>query len=59
MGFSRKRRFAQGVNLGVYPLIGLRLLQSMTGPCRRPSPVEAKDLNPGGASHGVPVPFDA
>ena len=37
LGFSRKRRFTQGVNLGVYPLVELRLLQSLTGPCRRPS----------------------
>jgi hypothetical protein len=34
MRSSRKQRFTQDVNLGLYPLIELRLLQSLTGPCR-------------------------
>jgi len=43
LGFSRKRHFARGVNLGLCPLLALRLLRSMTGPCRcscwpRPKP---------------------
>jgi hypothetical protein len=38
MGFSRKRRFAQSLNFELCPLVGLRLLQSLTRPCRCPLP---------------------
>jgi hypothetical protein len=31
---SRKQRFARKVNSELYPLVELRLLQSLTGPCR-------------------------
>jgi hypothetical protein len=34
---SRLRHFAQGFNPGLCPLVELRLLQSMTRPCHRPS----------------------
>jgi len=49
LGYSRARRFAQGVNLGLYPLVELRLLQSMTGPCRRsrrPKPKPRSERSP-------------
>jgi hypothetical protein len=35
LGYSRMRHFAQGVNLGLCPLIALRPLRSLTGPCCR------------------------
>jgi hypothetical protein len=54
MGYSRRRRFHQGFRLGVYPLLELRLLQSMTGPLRR----AVRDLRPVplGSSHGLASP---
>jgi len=38
MRFSRKHHFVREASLELCPLVELRLLQSMTGPCRRPWP---------------------
>jgi hypothetical protein len=57
--YSRSRRFTQGLNLRVYPLIELRLPQSFTEPRRRSGGPWSEDPDPSGSSHGILFPYDA